>query len=82
MMEVGVILGRLWSVCMSGEEPKEPPVPHLGLQMKHTPPPPIPPYHFENSWCVKLNSCGISQDEEYRARIGEYITRKSWKSPT
>lgn len=70
-MEVGVILGCLRSVCVSGEdwleELEEPPVPHLGLQMKTSPPPqlPIPPYHLENSWCVKLNSCAISQDEEY-----------------
>lgn len=43
-MEVGVILGCLWSVCVSGEdwleELEEPPVPHLGLQMKTSPPPP------------------------------------------
>lgn len=40
-MEVGVILGCLWSVCVSGEdwleELEEPPVPHLGLQIKNTP---------------------------------------------
>lgn len=42
-MEVGVILGCLRSVCVSGEdwleELEEPPVPHLGLQMKTRPPP-------------------------------------------
>lgn len=42
-MEVGVILGCLRSACVSGEdwleELEEPPVPHLGLQMKTSPPP-------------------------------------------
>lgn len=46
MMDVGVILGCLWSVCVSGEdwleEPEVPPVPHLGLQMKNSPPTPNP----------------------------------------
>lgn len=33
----------------------------------------IPPYHLENSWCVKLNSNCISQGEDERAGIEQNI---------